>query len=96
MHTFDCIDCYIFHFRDHLPPEIILFIIETREVVLKLRVRYFVSSLISSVISKSLLNSIVGQMYFWTEDVDVEGVRRCSDVALFVPIASHYPVQICY
>lgn len=50
-----------------------------------------------SIKSTIFLNGIVGQMdQLIAHIVKVEGIGRCSDVALAVPVSSHLPMKSCY
>jgi hypothetical protein len=67
------------------------------QIFLKLKVRKLVSFLMFSIKSTIFLNGIVGQMdQLIAHIVKVEGIGRCSDVALAVPVSSHLPMKSCY
>lgn len=59
------------------------------EIFLKLIIGYFVALLEASVILTILLDGVIGEMHHGIADfLQVEQIRRCSDVALTVPIGS--------
>jgi len=85
---------YLLHLWQNFIFEIVLPISESVQVVLKLGIRQFVCRLVLAIIWKVLLNRIIGQMDLRIKVVNVEVVRRGSNVALFVPVGSGYSIEV--
>lgn len=52
--------------------------------------------LILAVICVVDLNGIVGEMNVGLKVVNIEGISRCADIALLVPIGTSHSVKICH
>ena len=90
---FDCICCYLLHFRICISIKAIFSSTSFLDVSLKFWVAKFISFLVFSVLWKVFLNSIVCKMNSGWATSKVVFKACSSQVTLLIPIASDYTIQ---
>jgi hypothetical protein len=94
VHASGCILRHLFHLGQDFILEIVLSIGNGIEVVLVLRIRYFIVGLVLAIFGVLLLDGVVGQMDLWLEVVDVEEVGGCPYVTFLVPVCSGHSIEV--